>query len=343
MILNLIACILWFIIIPECVGLGLLNFKKENNSMIFALVIGYILGFALFQLLAIPMIFLHLKFTTLAYSWTAIMIILAVISVIITRKRLKEIFVENIEALKKLPKFLTIVVIIIVLFQAFMAFKYMHEDYDDSNFVAKATIAVDTNTLYEYGDTGKELEQIPVRNGLSPYPIYTATISKLIGFHPTVVAHTIFPPLFIIFAYLVYYLISKALFKNDNKKTMLFLLILSILYIFGDYTRYSPFVRLLYRIWQGKSMICAVMLPFVWYLFLEYIGKKDDKFYWFILFLSLWGSVLLSSMALYLTVLAAGILTVIYAIKDKKLKYLIRFVLCCIPSVIYGIISLFIR
>ena len=343
MVFKLIACLLWFIIIPECVGLGILNFKKENKSMIFALVIGYIFGFAIFQLLAIPMIFLHLKFTTLAYSWTIIMLILAIISVVITRKRLKEIIKENLESLKSFPKLLTFLVIIIILFQAFMAFKFMHEDYDDSNFVAKATIAVDTNTLYEYGDTGKELEQIPARNGLSPYPIYTATISKLIGLHPAVVAHTVFPPVFIIFAYLIYYLIGKALFKNDNKKTMLFMLILSIIYIFGDYTRYSPFVRLLYRIWQGKSMICAVMLPFIWYLFLEYIGKKDDKFYWFILLLSLWGSVLLSSMALYLTVLAAGILTVIYAVKDKKLKYLIRVILCCIPSIIYGIIYLFIK
>ena len=63
MILKLIACLLWFIIIPECVGLGLLNFKKENKSMIFALVIGYILGLAIFQLLAIQKKNLHLKLT----------------------------------------------------------------------------------------------------------------------------------------------------------------------------------------------------------------------------------------------------------------------------------------
>ena len=90
-------------------------------------------------------------------------------------------------------------------------------------------------------------------------------------------------------------------------------------------------------------MLCALILPFIWYLFIEYIGRKDDKFYWFILFLTLWGSMLLSSMALYLPILAAGILTLIYAIKDKKLKYLIRFILCCIPSVIYGIIYLVIK
>ncbi len=343
MILKFLACILWFAIIPECVGLGLLNFKKENKSMIFALIIGYIFEFALFQFLAIPMIFLHLKFTTLAYSWSIIMAILAIVSVIITRKNIKEIFLENIKTLKEQPRFLTAIVIIIVLFQAFIAFRYMHEDYDDSNFVAKATIATDTNTLYEYDDIGRKLDQVPARNGLSPYPIYTATISKLIGLHPTVVAHTIFPPVFIIIAYMIYYLFGKALFKDDSKKTMTFILILAILYMFGDYSRYTPFVRLLYRLWQGKSMLCALILPFIWYLFIEYIGRKDDKFYWFILFLTLWGSMLLSSMALYLPILAAGILTLIYAIKDKKLKYLIRFILCCIPSVIYGIIYLVIK
>ena len=179
MILKLLACLLWFVIVPECVGLGLLNLKKENKSMIFAIIIGYIFGFTIFQFLAIPMIFMHLKFTTLAYSWAIIMIILTIVSIIIVRKKIKEIFIENLNTLKEQPKVLTAVIVVIVLFQAFMAFKYMHEDYDDSNFVAKATIAYDTNTLYEYGDTGKELESIPARNGLSPYPIYTATISSL--------------------------------------------------------------------------------------------------------------------------------------------------------------------
>lgn len=343
MILKLLACLLWFFIIPEFIGLGILNFKKDNKNMIFALIIGYIFSFALFQFLAIPMIFMHLKFTTLAYSWAAIMIILTIISIILARKRLKEIILENLDEFKKLPKFLSVIVIILVLFQSFMAFKYMHEDYDDSNFVAKASIAMDTNTLYEYSDIGSELEQVPARNGLSPYPIYTATIAKLIGLHPTVVAHTIFPPVFIILAYMIYYLFGKALFKDDNKKVMVFMLILAILYMFGDYSRYTVFVRLLYRLWQGKSMLCALILPFIWYLFIEYIGKKDDKFYWFILFLSLWGSVLLSSMALYLPIIAAGLLSLIYAIKDKKIKYLFRLVLCCIPSVIYGIIYLFIK
>lgn len=343
MVLKLFACLLWFIIIPECIGLGLLNFKKDNKSMIFALIIGYIFGFASFQLLAIPMIFMHLKFTTLAYSWAIIMVILAIISMILVRKRLKEIFIENIEALKKLPKFLTIIVTIIVLFQAFMAFRYMHQDHDDSNFVAKATIAYDTNTLYEYGDKGEDLNQVPSRNGLSPYPIYTATIAKLIGFHPAAVAHTIFPPVFIVLAYLVYFLVGKALFKDDNKKTMVFMLILAVLYMFGDYSRYTVFDRLLYRLWQGKSMLCAIILPFIWYLFIEYIGKKDEKFYWFILFLSIWGSVLLSSMALYLPIISSGLLALIYAIKYRKAKYLLWIFLCCIPSIIYGIIYLFIK
>ena len=113
--------------------------------------------------------------------------------------------------------------------------------------------------------------------------------------------------------------------------------------MFGDYTRYSVFVRLLYRLWQGKSMLCALILPFIWYLFLNHIGKEDDGIYWFILFLTLVGSMLLSSMALYLPILAVGILTLIYAVKYKNGKYLFRAFLCCIPSIIYGFIYLFIK
>lgn len=341
MILKILACLLWFVIVPEFVGLGILSFKKDNKNMIFALIIGYLLGYAIFQLLAIPMIFMHLKFTTLAYSWAIIMIILTIISIFLFRKNLRDILKENIDNLKKLPKFLSIIVLIIILFQAFVAFKYMHEDYDDSNFVAKATIALDTNTLYEYDDEGDELDSIPSRTGLAPYPFYTATIAKLIGIHPTIVAHTVFPPICIFIAYMVYYLLGKSLFKNDNKKALIFVLILSILYMFGDYSRYTVFVRLLYRIWQGKSMVCAVILPFIWYLFLEYIGKENDNFYWIILFITMLGANLLSSMSLYLPLVSGGILTLIYAIKYKKPIYILKFVICCIPSLIYGCIALF--
>jgi hypothetical protein len=245
--------------------------------------------------------------------------------------------------INKLPKTLVIIFLILLFFQCYMGYKYKHEDADDSNMVAKAVIAVDTNSLFKYDDIGEELTSIPIRNGLSPFFWFTACIATLSNTHSTIMAHTIFPVIFVLIAYNVYYLIANTLFKDDLKKQFTFLIILSVMYIFGNYTRYSIFVRLLTRIWQGKSILATITVPFIFYLFLEYIGKENDNFYWLVLMICLWGSILLTSMSLSLPIMISGLLTVLYMIKDKKLRYILKLAIACIPSICYGMIYLIMK
>ena len=218
----------------------------------------------------------------------------------------------------------------------------MHEDEDDSNFVAKAVIALDTDTLFKYSDEGYELSKIPWRTGLSPFPWFTANIATLVKSHPTIVAHTIFPVIFVVIAYSIYFIIGKYLFDYNYEKTFTFLIIINILYILGNYTRYSIFVRLLTRIWQGKSILANITIPIIFYIFLKGIGTENNNYYWFMLFLVLWGSILLSSMALSLPIIVSGILTFLFIIKDKKISYLFKYVFSILPCISYGIIYLFI-
>lgn len=342
--IRIIYMLIWFLIVPESIGLGILNIKKDNRNMIFALVIGYIFEFAFFQCIAIPMIFMHLSFKTLAYTWAIMSLIFSIVSLFINKKELTGIIRENIQKLKQLPKILLIIFVLTIFFQCFMCFKYMHQDYDDFDFVAKAVTAVDTNTLYKYRDNGALIENnVQSKKILSPFPMYLATISTLINLHPTVVAHTILPVVFIPLAYLIYSLLGSSLFKGDKNKTLVFLVLLSVIFMWGDHTRYSIFVRLLYRIWQGKSVLASMIIPFIWYLFIEHLGKENDTFYWGILLLTLWGADLVSSMSLVLPIIVSGFLTLIYMIKDRKFSYGLKFCICCVPSVIYGIIYLIIK
>lgn len=332
----------YFFIIPEILGLGILQFsKKEKTNIILGLIIGYIFSFMIYELVSIPMIFLKQSFTSLTNVWIILMLIFILLALIITLKNIKNIVKENIEKYKKTPKKFFVVFIILVLIQAFIGFYYMHEDYDDSNFVAKATIAYDTDTLYKYDDKGAEYEKLPSRQVLSPFPIYTASIAKIFGLHPAIIAHTVFPPAFIILAYLLYYLIADALFKNDEKGKYIFLIFLNVIYIFGAYSVWSNFVFLLYRPWQGKALIANIFLPLIWLLFMRYL--HEDNFYWFILFISLWGADLVSSMGLFIPTIAAFLLAIIYTISQKNKKYILKTLVCFIPSIIYGLIYLKIR
>jgi len=337
--------IIWLMIVPIIIGLGIMKVlrKKDEKSIIESLLIGLYFEFAVFEIIAIPLMFLKKSFFTLRNIWLTVILTTLILSFIIIRKDFEKIYLNSVKEIKKYPKLLALISIILILFQCYMGFTYMHEDEDDSNFVAKAVIALDTDTLFKYSDEGYELTTIPWRTGLSPFPWFTANVATLVRMHPTIVAHTIFPVIFVLIAYCLFFIIGKYLFDDDYEKSFMFLIIMNILYIFGNYTRYSIFVRLLTRLWQGKSILANITIPLIFYIFLKGIGTENNNYYWFMLFLVLWGSILLSSMALSLPIIVSGILTFLYIIKDKKISYVFKYILSVLPCVGYGIIYLLIK
>ena len=341
MIKALLLTGLWLFILPIVLGLGVLKFdSKKNKSILLALVLGIFVELLIFEALSIPMTFKKCSFTMLKETWMVVTAVLSAVAFIFNIKNIKEIFKKNFESIKTVPKILTVLFLILLTIQCYYPFKYGHMDFDDSNFVAKATIARDTDTLFVYDDAGNEYENFPTRQVLSQFPHFTAVIGEIINIHPTIVAHTIFPVVFILIIYALYYVFGMSLFKNDQLKTLCFLIILSVVFIYGDYSRYTNFSRLTYRLWQGKSILANLTLPFIWYVFIEYIGKENSKFGWFILFIALAGSIALSSMALILPTITILILMFIYAIKDKKIVYVISILICCIPCAIFAAIYL---
>ncbi len=75
------------------------------------------------------------------------------------------------------------------------------------------------------------------------------------------------PLLLIPLTYLVYYRIGMRLFKGAFRKTAVFLILVSLLQIFGNTSIYTNATFFLMRTWQGKSILCnLVLLTAVWAL-----------------------------------------------------------------------------
>ena len=344
MVLKVIKGILWLLIIPELIGLGVLRFdKKKNRSIVFAWVLGYMIGFALFEILAVPMIFTHQKYTTLLYAWMLIEIFIAVLSLYSNWFNMGFILKADLLKLRNTPKILMIVFLLLIFLQCYYPFRYMHEDYDDYTFISEALTVKESNLMFKTTDTGKEAQQFTTRRVFSPFSTYNACISSLVDVHPAMLERTIYPILFIFMAYMVYLMIGNCLFKEDKEKTLMFLIILSLLYIFGNYSVYTNFSFLLLRIWQGKAILANIMIPFIWLIFLKYIDENTKIFYWVLLFIIMLASNLVSSMSLCLSTLTTAVMTIVWAFKDKKPSYIVKVLPCFIPSVIYGVIYLQIR
>ena len=335
---------LWLIIFPIIIGFGILKFNKKGNKSVFlAWIIGLLLSFGVFELFSTPLIFSGKAFVTLKDYWFLSIIILVITSIILNIKNLKEIAKKNWEEIKEFPIILTIAVVIIMGMQCYVGYTYMYEDYDDSNFVVKAVITSDTNTMFVYDDEGDEYVGFPDRQVLSPFPAFTATIADFAGIHPAIMAHSVFPVIFLLLAYNVYYLLGNAVFKHDKKKTMIFLLFIALVYSFGDVTRYAASSRIILRPWQGKSILASTIIPFIIYMFLEHVGKEDDKFAWLVLLITTTGSILLSTMSVMLPVIVLTILTGLYTMKDSTCGYLYKLAICIIPNIVYALTYLAVK
>ena len=179
---------------------------------------------------------------------------------------------------------------------------------------------------------------MPARYVIGPFPLYTATISSLINIHPAIVAHTIFPVILIPLAYLIYALIARELFNKDKKSILVFLNILCIIYIWGNYSIRTNFTFLLFRIWQGKAVLANIILPSVWLFFLKAI-KNNFKLIDIIILISIiLAGIFTTTMGIGLPAITLMILAFIFAIKDRKISYLIKSGICCLPCLIYLIL-----
>lgn len=352
MILKGIFALLFLGIIPVLLGLLVTKFlNKEKNNLILAFVIGYLMEFAICQLVTVPMIFIEAKFTTLLYIYIGMNLILSLVSIIINVKSFKELIIINIDYIRKMPKLLTLIVIILIGIQVYGLVGYMHLDDDDAFYVGTAVTSIQTDSIYKYSPTtgGETGEHLALRYRLGPFPVYYAINAKIINIHPTIFAHTIMPIIFIPIAYMMFALIASHLFKNNKERIMLFLIFINIITIWGNYSTRNTFSFLLFRIWQGKSILANIIIPGTWLMYL--LAKENDfkLINYVIIFILILAGCFTTTMGIALPPLSLMLLVIademskinIKNIKDiewkKHLKNIMKCLVCCISAIIYGI------
>lgn len=326
----------FFFIFPTLVGMNFTRFiKEEKDNIIYSFILGYIVEFGIFQIYAIPCIVTHQSFSFLYNLFLGTVCALSLLSVILNFKNYKSMFLHTIDTIKELPKITTAIVILMVLAECFIGFKYMHVDQDDFSFLAYANDAYQTDTLYKYDIRGNETDTLPIRRFLSPWSIFIAAASKFVHIQPIVVAHTFMPSIFPIVVFLMYYLMGKILFKNDLKDTMSFLVFLNFIYLFGAYTGKTAFIFMFVRIWQGKSLLANLILPFLYVIYNLFAESNGNFITWLGVLFTMLASCLVSAMGFALAPVLLVALTISYFFREKKISLVFKSAVCCVPVLIY--------
>lgn len=332
-----ILAVFWLVIVPMAVG-RLPFVKRQQPLLTERFLAGYLVLFSTMEILALPMIFAKLPLHILITSYGVLALFLAAGGIFVTLKqkdrfsvRFSEVFCrENIYFL---------VALLLILAQMAMCVLLAHMDADDAFYVAQATSGVQTDTIFEIIPyTGQEYYGIASRYILSPFPVFLAVVSSLSGgLHPAIMAHMIFPAVFLAVVYSVQYLLGRRWFTGDKRGQGMYLFFVACICSFSAYSVYNSGSFQMVRIWQGKALLASAFLPLLFYLCQTVLMEKKTKYPWILLGMADISCCLLSSMGIILGTMMLGIFLVLCLVFRRDGKTFLKGVLCCIPSVLLGI------
>ena len=349
-VLKFFFLLLWQGIVPFGAGILLLHRYKLKKDVVWAYLMGVFMEWALFELIAVGCIRLKTSLTFVTVLWCLVMIVTCIAGFcLFVRKRESEWyqkpvirFKEDLRKLKAEGKLLAAVTVGLILFQMYMYVFYQHVDADDARYIANAVAAWDSDTmLLTHPNTGEVLTQQLgelEKDAVSPWMIYIAMIAKLTMIHPTILAHTVLPVLLLLTGYCVYWKLGNCLLKNDLKKQICFLGLLSMIHLFGYTSVYSAATFFLTRIWQGKAIVAGVLLPAVVAILL-YLQEDQGNYRWYFVLTELnLAACLLSGMGLVFSAVIEGCFIFSYAVQKKSFRDLLYGVLACVPNVVLGVL-----
>lgn len=350
---KILMLILILFIMPFCVGFlpsFYIDRRKRRPTTVF--VSGVICSLALFQVVAVPVtIFKGDGFPLIVTIYTVVMIIAALGGLIVAYLDIRN-YGNPIKYLRQGDTAVTseekvewIIFALLFLFQLFMSFTMMSFDGDDAYYVTQSLLTTETDTLYRIKPYTGLTTSMDLRHALATVPLWIAYIARVTGIHSTIVAHSIIGFLIIPIIYVIYYECAKILFKKERKKVPIFLIFVSIMYIFGNVSIYTNATFLMTRTWQGKSMLANMVLSVVVWLFLamfetEKLTREWRLGYWLLLFLNCIVAAMCSTASVFLVAALIGIYGVVMTLFRRDFQILLRLIVTCTPLVLYGVIYL---
>ena len=338
-VLSILLAVLLFLL-PFFVG----NLFK-NRSFSFTYFSGQILMWAVFQMVAVVAIHLRTSFTLLFWIYTGLIILLTGIGL---QNRLKIKFSKP-----EISAFLVVALGVIV-YQCCIYIFGMHLDEDDARWIAEANDALVKDRMLLYNPaTGEYIGRFVgemIKDAFSPWSMYLAWMSRFTGIRAVDLAHTYYAPVLLILSYMAYYEMGKCLFKGKAERGI-FLLMVSVINLFFAGNEYTQSVFTLTRIWQGKAVVAAIMIPGILMMILR-IQNEDTLVNWLLLGMIGCAACLFSGMGIaigLLTIAVYGFYTVccsmVRRIRNKEIQNkwggtLVRvgiWVLCMLPSIIFGL------
>ena len=314
---------------------------------------GQMLLWAGFQVICVPLILLQKNFRHVVVLFNAYGILLMILSLIVTcrskkSKNILRVVPDGTIGHKREVWGLWIVFGLLLLFQLIQAIRLTYADWDDAFYVAISAITENADTMYQKlpytgGTTG-----LDARHGLAPFPVWIAYLARMSGMRAVSVARVAVPVVLISQTYGIYYLIGNRLFRGNQEKFPLFMILTEALVLFGNYSIYSAENFMIARSRQGKAALGNIVVPMLVFLFLVLMEtiqqeRKMKRSYWVILFATMMTACLCSTMGSALACLLVAVTGGCIAIGYRRGRLLFPLAVCCLPGVLFLALYVWLR
>lgn len=340
--------VFWQIVIPLIIGALIINICELKSNFMLQYIVGMFTEWVIFQVIAVPCIMYQTKLSFVTYLWCIIICVLVGMELFHLAKHhfsFKEWMNSALNRIKNLSiieRVLLLVAVLLIGFQLYHYVFYQHIDDDDARFIANAVAAWDTDSMLLVHPNTGELKDEPFgelkKDVVSPFMIFYAMLAKLVCIHPTILAHTILPVVYMIMGYMAYTMLAMLLSKGNNIAGILVIILLCFVNIWGFFSKYSSNAFFTLRLWQGKAVVAGVFLPFLMYLMCWIQENYQQLKVYLVLLIVLTAGCLLSGMGLILGTIMTGCFLFCYALQNKRVKQLFIGGLACIPNIIFGIL-----
>lgn len=353
-VLQLLTLALFLLVVPAIVGSLFAFREKGGQGLIFRWVSGQFLLWAGFQAICVPLILRQQSFRWLVrlfLGYTAAMVLLAGALWMFRRKKARALPPQVPEGQARKARergpgaLLWLVFWGLLLFQLVQAVRLVYEDSDDAYYVAVASIAESSDTMFRVLPYTGGQTMLDARHGLAPFSVWMAFLARVSGMRPVLLAQTVLPVALIAMAYGIYYLFSVQLFPEKGGQQPLFLIFSEILVLFGNYSVYTTEVFLIGRSRQGKASLGSIVFPFVLLIALMLLKKLQEREkipvgYYLLLAAAAAAGCLCSTMGAMLTCIMVGIVGLLTAVFYRKWKVMLLLAACCTPCILYGLLYL---
>lgn len=356
--IQIIGIIFWLLVIPFCIGLLPSNFiseRKVNPGVI--MLAGYMLMWAVFEVITIPaVIWIQNENFYFVLRWFMIIsILLAIAGLFIwytswrKRKKLKIRFqLPNIASFKHglEAKIEWLIFFVILVFQLYMSVTRVSFDGDDAYYVVHSVMAQQSGTMYKFLPYTGWTTSLDIRHALAVFPMWIAFVAVKANIHATIVSHVIMPLLLIPLSYLIYYEIAKVLFASRRENIPVFMIIMGMFQMFGNVSIYTNETFFLTRTWQGKAVVCSVIIPMMFLLLLWIFDKESEDReqpagLWAVLVCLNMATGICSSLAVFVLAILLVTAALCMMVVEHDWKIPLKLGLTCIPNAVYVLIYLY--